>query len=97
AYLRIWAGTELLAELADDRVTASVPGPSATVVHWREVEVELGPAGSEQTLTEIGAVLTAAGARPATSPSKLGYALGAAPGRLAPDQVAGRLGGLLWD
>jgi CHAD domain-containing protein len=97
AYIRIWAGSELLAELADDRVTASVPGPSATVVHWREFEVELGPAGSEQTLTDIGALLTAAGARPAASWSKLSIALGAAPGRLAPDQVAGRIGGLLWD
>lgn len=97
AYTRIWAGTELLAELADDQVTASVPGPSAAVVHWREVEVELGPAGGEQTLAEIGAVLVAAGARPATSPSKLGHALGSAPGRLASEPYAGRLGGLLWD
>ncbi len=96
-YTRIWAGPELLAELADDQVTASVPGPSAAVVHWREVEVELGPAGTEQTLTEIGAVLVAAGARPASSPSKLGYALGAPPGRLDPERMVGRLGGLLWD
>lgn len=97
AYTRIWAGPELLAELADDQVTASIPGPSAAVVHWREVEVELGPAGTEQTLVEIGAVLVAAGARPANSPSKLGYALGTAPGRQAPELYAGRLGGLLWD
>ncbi|HET6210378.1 MAG TPA: CYTH and CHAD domain-containing protein, partial [Jatrophihabitans sp.] len=97
SFTRIWVGTELLAELADDQVTASVPGSSAAVVQWREVEVELGAAGTEQVLAEIGQLLVQAGARPSASPSKLGHALGSPPGRLAPERYAGRLGGLLWD
>jgi CHAD domain-containing protein len=87
----------LLAEVADDQVSASIPGPSATVLRWREVEVELGPAGSEKLLAKIGRCLLSAGARPAAGPSKLAHALGGIPGRVEPARYEGRLGGLLWD
>jgi CHAD domain-containing protein len=88
---------QLLAELADDQVTASAPGASATVLSWREVEVELGPAGTEKLLAGIGRRLVRSGARPATGPSKLAHALGEVSGRVAAARFGGRLGGLLWD
>ncbi|HJQ00479.1 MAG TPA: CYTH and CHAD domain-containing protein [Jatrophihabitans sp.] len=87
----------LLAELADDRVTATVPGPNVVVLRWREVEVELGPAGTEKLLAAIGRGLIQAGARPAAGPSKLAQALGGMPGRVQPARFDGRLGGLVWD
>jgi CHAD domain-containing protein len=64
-----------LAELADDRVTATVPGESVTVTAWREVEVELVE-GDEELLTAAAWTLTDAGARPSESGSKLARVLG---------------------
>jgi len=70
---------ELLAEIADDTVTASVPptGPGAPleVQVWREVEVELG-AGDDALAAAVGERLTEAGARPSPSASKVGRVLG---------------------
>ena len=64
---------EVLAELADDRVTATVGGSEPE--SWREWEVEL--VGGEQTLLEAAdALVKSAGARPAAGPSKLARALG---------------------
>jgi inorganic triphosphatase YgiF len=77
------AGGEVLAEVADDRVTGSVPGAGGDgegwrlVVTWREVEVEL-VTGTGALLEEAGARLCAAGARPSASPSKLALVLTAA-------------------
>lgn len=71
-------GGQVLAEIADDTVTATVPPPSADqpaeVSAWREIEVELG-AGDEALLAAAGDLLVAAGARPAAGPSKLGRVL----------------------
>jgi inorganic triphosphatase YgiF len=82
------AAGEVLAEVADDRVTGSLPdqesrdtdgppGPPSwrTATSWREVEVELGtgPAG---LLDDAGRLLVEAGARPSSSPSKLARVLG---------------------
>ena len=68
----------VLAEIADDRVTGTalpaVPGEAAVVSTWREVEVELVE-GDEDLLTALGNALTAAGARPSASASKLSRVL----------------------
>ena len=69
------AGGETLAEVADDVVTGRVPGPGEPAT-WREIEVELASGGPE-ILAAAGARLTAAGARPSSSASKLGRLLGA--------------------
>src|SRR4051812_22163100 len=72
-------GGELLAEIADDTVTASVPpaGPGSPiqVQAWREVEVELG-VGDDALAAAVGERLTDAGARPSPSASKVGRVLG---------------------
>jgi CHAD domain-containing protein len=82
-------GGRVLAEVADDRVTATVPAPgpgeAASVRSWREVEVELVD-GEDAVLAKVEDVLVAAGARPSESASKLARALegplatGTAPG-----------------
>jgi CYTH domain len=80
----------LLAEIADDQVTArrlpggtgpgdAGPGNAGLVstapLVWREIEVEAGEAGSAGLLTAAGKLLQEAGARPARSASKLGRLL----------------------
>lgn len=71
----------LLAEVVDDRVTATAER-TGVVTRWREWEVELGPAapGDPQWrstfFAEVAALVVAAGGRPAASESKLGRALG---------------------
>ncbi|TCC58142.1 CYTH and CHAD domain-containing protein [Kribbella pittospori] len=63
----------VLAEVADDRVTATVEG--AEPESWREWEVEL-IAGERELLEAVDPVLRSAGAEPAAGPSKLARALG---------------------
>jgi CHAD domain-containing protein len=63
----------VLAELADDHVTATVTGGEPQ--SWREWEVELVD-GDNQLLEQAGELLTSAGAHPASGPSKLARALG---------------------
>jgi inorganic triphosphatase YgiF len=72
-------GGGILAEVADDLVTGRVPGPGDATgepAAWREIEVELVTGGPE-ILAAARARLTAAGARPSSSASKLGRLLGA--------------------
>ena len=76
------ADGQLLAEVADDTVTATLlegPDGAAEVSSWREVEVELG-AGDEALGAAVGERLVAVGARPSASASKIGRVLA---GRLA--------------
>jgi CHAD domain-containing protein len=72
------ADGRVLAEVADDTVTATVPSVDAAtpdeVRSWRELEVELG-AGDEALLAAVGDALVAAGAQPSESASKVGRAL----------------------
>jgi CHAD domain-containing protein len=72
------AGGRLLAEVADDTVTATTPavGPDrpAEVHTWREVEVELGD-GDPALAAAVGERLVGAGARPSASASKVGRVL----------------------
>ncbi|MFG2527872.1 CHAD domain-containing protein [Streptomyces sp. NPDC048516] len=78
--LRDAAGTPL-AELAVDEVHAQRAGRSAkgkagtAGARWREIEVELIGGGDSTLLDEVGRALVAAGARPASSESKLARAL----------------------
>ena len=69
----------VLAEVADDAVTAQVPGPSPGEPDersaWRELEVELVD-GDRSVLTAAVDALVAAGARRSPSPSKLRRVLG---------------------
>ena len=69
------ADAEVLAEVADDRVTGDVLGDPAETVVWREVEVELVE-GDEGLLDVVGALLQTAGAVPSARPSKLARTLG---------------------
>jgi CHAD domain-containing protein len=61
----------LLAEVADDRVFGAGIGEVATLERWREVEVELGPSGSEELLTRISKAFRKADADPAPVQRKL--------------------------
>jgi CHAD domain-containing protein len=74
-------GDELL-EIADDIVHATTLGDTATVLQWREVEIELGT-GDEKLLSKVGRRFVNAGARPSDHSSKLARALGSAERHLA--------------
>jgi CHAD domain-containing protein len=71
------AGGQVLAEAADDVVTAEASGrgEGATLSRWREWEIELvdGPA---ELIDAVGALMREAGAAPSTWSSKLERALG---------------------
>lgn len=72
----IAADGRVLAEIADDEVTARVlDDPDAEPVAWREVEVELVD-GDLHLLARVGKRLRAAGATPSTSGSKIAFVLG---------------------
>ena len=84
------AAGQMLAEVADDEVTGSLPDqhssatdapggpiPWRTVTSWREVEIELGQ-GTPGLLDEAGRLLLGAGARPSPAASKLALLLGTA-------------------
>jgi inorganic triphosphatase YgiF len=77
------AAGQVLAEVADDEVTGSLPdhdagatndppdpAPWRTATAWREVEIELG-SGHAGLLDDAGRLLLEAGARPSPSASKL--------------------------
>jgi len=79
--LELLAGDgQRLCEIADDTVHASASGDGAVASAWREVEIELGPAGDERLLAELGSTLMAAGARRSAAASKLARALGVVDG-----------------
>jgi CHAD domain-containing protein len=61
----------LVVEVADDYVAGATMGEVARLDSWREVEVELGPAGDETLLTKITKVFGRADARPAKVQRKL--------------------------
>jgi CHAD domain-containing protein len=68
---------ELVAEVADDRVTALV-GSTGDRRRWREIEIELGPAGSEESMERLADALRGSGATPSTVGSKYARAVGEA-------------------
>lgn len=65
----------LVAELVDDTVEATVLLDGERIVRWREVELELGPAGSEEDLEVLSEALRRSHLLDSDSPSKLGRAL----------------------
>jgi inorganic triphosphatase YgiF len=84
------AAGQVLAEVADDEVTGSLPDPERcdtdgprdpaawrTATAWREVEIELG-SGPAGLLDEAGRLLLEAGARPSPAASKLALLLSSA-------------------
>jgi CHAD domain-containing protein len=91
---RIWANGQPAAEVDDDsvegmrlppggapgRAADKVPGP-ATVVSFREVEVELAEGAEPEVLDAVVARLVSAGARPSSQKSKLATVLQSAPQR----------------
>jgi CHAD domain-containing protein len=91
AYRILNADGELVLEVADDQVESGPPDGKSLLHSWREVEVELGPAGKKKDLKRARKVLEDAGAAPSTSRTKLDRALGAAQpdGQVAPIQAGG--------
>jgi inorganic triphosphatase YgiF len=75
AYRLLDADGELVLQIADDHVESGPPDGASTLRSWREVEVELGPAGKKKDLKRTGKLLRAAGATPSTT-TKLDRALG---------------------
>ena len=71
-YRLLDAGGAALAEVADDTVTADVPGRAPAT--WREIEVEL-TGGDRSLLTAVEHELTARGAVPSAASSPLARAL----------------------
>lgn len=69
-----------VALVADDRVTVRSPDGLVPPASWREIEVELveGPESAPDTLDALDRQLRVAGARPASTGSKLARALDAA-------------------
>ena len=76
AYRLLNADGELVMEIADDQVESGPPDGESMLHSWREVEVELGPAGKKKDLKRAGKLLRAAGATPGTARTKLDRALG---------------------
>ena len=76
AYRLLNADGELILEIADDQVESGPPNGESKLHSWREVEVELGPAGKQKDLKRTGKLLQAAGATPSTTRTKLDRALG---------------------
>jgi inorganic triphosphatase YgiF len=65
----------LLAEVADDQVTARREGGAVEPLRWREVEVEVPESSPPEVLAAAAELLLAAGARPAGKGSKLARVL----------------------
>jgi CHAD domain-containing protein len=66
---------ELVLEIADDQVESGPPD-GEPLDSWREVEIELGPAGKTKDLKQARKLLRAAGATPSAIRTKLDRALG---------------------
>ena len=66
---------DVLAEVADDQVTARREGSPAEPLRWREVEVEVPEDAPPEVLAAAAELLLAAGARPGSKGSKLARVL----------------------
>ena len=75
---RVLTGAGPVVEVADDRLRAVLPGggSAAVLTQWREIEAELGPAGSEKVLAAVDARLAKAGAARSAASNKVARALG---------------------
>lgn len=88
AYQFHTADGDLIAEIADDRVEAT-PASTGESVRWREIEIEMGPAGTPDMADRLADRLTAAGATPSEHASKLARAVGEPAERPRPTGVSG--------
>jgi CHAD domain-containing protein len=76
AYWVLNSDGELVLDVADDRVESGLHNGWSTQHSWREVEVELGPAGKKKDLKQAGELLRAAGATASSIRTKMDRALG---------------------
>src|ERR1700712_261900 len=77
AHRLLTADGRVIVEVADDHVDAVAPGHrSATVNSWREIEAELGAAGTVEDLDTVNSRLIKSGLQAAASPNKVATALG---------------------
>ena len=81
----------LVLELADDEVRASSEGAPAVTPRWRELEVELGEAGTAADLERAAGLLVARGAFPSRWRSKLQRALVGLPEEVSDHTAAAAL------
>ncbi len=83
----------LAVQVADDSISGASLGESSTLDRWREIEVELGPAGTERHLTKITRLFAEAGILPSSSQLKLDRLLGGplSPADLGEPDEVGRL------
>ena len=96
AYRVLNADGGLVLEIADDQVESGPPDAESTLHAWREVEVELGPAGKKRDLKQARKLLLAAGAIPSAIGTKLDRALGLmSADRQEPAALAGTVGELV--
>ena len=78
AYRLLNADGGLVLEIADDQVQSGPPVGESMLHSWRELEVELGPAGKKKDLKRARKLLQDAGASLSTTSNKLDRALGPA-------------------
>jgi CHAD domain-containing protein len=78
AYRLLDADGDVVLEIADDQVQSGPPDGQSMLHSWRELEVELGPAGKKKDLKRATKLLLDAGASPSTTRNKLDRALGSA-------------------
>jgi CHAD domain-containing protein len=78
AYRVVNADGDLVLEIADDQVESGPPDGDSMLHSWREVEIEVGPAGNKKDLKRARKLLLAAGVSPNASKTKLDRALGPA-------------------
>ena len=96
AYRVLNADGGLVLEIADDEVESGPPDAESTLHAWREVEVELGPAGKKRDLKQARKLLQAAGATPSAIGTKLDRALGLmSADRQEPAALTGTVGELV--
>jgi inorganic triphosphatase YgiF len=79
AYRVLNSDGEPVLEIADDHLDSGPPDGESRLHSWREVEVELGPAGTKKDLKRARKLLRAAGATLSTGRPKLDRALGPTP------------------
>ncbi|HEY5820526.1 MAG TPA: CYTH and CHAD domain-containing protein [Propionibacteriaceae bacterium] len=85
----------VLIEVADDLVDAATMGEESRLTTWREVEVEVKPAGGVRLMKAVGKRFRAHGAVRSAYGSKLGRALGEQP--TAAPREDGSVGALVAD
>jgi len=96
AYRVMNADGDLVLEIADDQVESGPPDGDSMLHSWREVEIEVGPAGNKKDLKRARKLFLAAGVSPNASKTKLDRALGPAlPDGQARAAKAGTVGELV--